>query len=304
MAAQNMPAAEFEVTEELVRSLLREQHPDLADRPLTLVANGWDNVIYRLGTDLVVRMPRRRLGADLVRHEHRWLADLARRLPIPIAAPLRTGAPSSDYPWQWSICAWFDGAVAADVTLDDPVAEARRLGEFVAAFHTPAPPDAPENPFRGQPIADLRPRIDANIERLGASIDADLVAGRATELSEVAEWAGPPVWLHGDLHAANIVVRDGTIVAVLDLGDLTSGDPACDLAIAWMLFGEDERHVFRRAAGSHDPVDDETWQRGQAWALHFALLYLLHSADSARFARMGADLLAAVAGPASIRPQG
>ena len=299
-----MPAAEFEVTEDLVRSLLNAQHPDLAERPLTLVANGWDNVIYRLGADLVVRLPRRRLGADLVRHEHRWLPDLARRLPIPIAAPLRTGVPAHGYPWHWSICAWFDGAVAADGTLADPAAEARRLGEFVAAFHQPAPPDAPDNPFRGQPIGDLRPRIIANIDRLGAAIDEGLVTDRVADLCEVEEWTGPPVWLHGDLHSANIVVRDGTIVAVLDLGDLTSGDPACDLAVAWMLFDEEERAVFRRAAGVRDPVDDGTWRRGQIWALHFALLYLLHSADSARFARMGAHLLSEVAGPMALRRQG
>jgi aminoglycoside phosphotransferase (APT) family kinase protein len=294
MAAQNMPAAEIEITEDLVRSLLLDQHPDLADEPLALVANGWDNVIYRLGDELVVRLPRRQLGADLVEHEHRWLPELVARLPIPIAAPVRTGQPSADYPWTWSICPWFDGDVAADVTLADPVVEARRLGEFVAAFHTDAPADAPDNPFRGQPVAGLRPRISASIERLGASIDADAVVRRRDELCDVADWSRPPVWLHGDLHSANIVVREGAIVAVLDLGDITSGDPACDFAVAWMLFDEPERAVFRDAAGAMMPVDDPTWQRAQAWALHFALLYLLHSADSERFARMGTRLLSAV----------
>ena len=289
-----VPAAEIDVTEDLVRGLLRDQCPDLADRPLTLVANGWDNVIFRLGDDLVARVPRRQLGADLVEHEHRWLPDLAQRLPIPIAAPLRTGAPSDTYPWAWSICPWFDGEVAADTELGDPPMEAQRLGDFVAAFHTPAPPEAPYNQFRGQPMAYLRPRIGDNIELLGSAIDAGPVAACANELLDVHDWAGPPLWLHGDLHTANLVVRNGEIVAVLDLGDITSGDPAVDLAVAWMLFGEDDRSIFRAAAGSTHAVDDAMWQRGQAWALHFALLYLLHSADSERFARMGRSLLAAV----------
>ncbi|MGE5210734.1 MAG: aminoglycoside phosphotransferase family protein [Acidobacteriota bacterium] len=294
MAAQDMPAAEVEITEDLVHSLLLEQHPDLAHEPLVLVANGWDNVIFRLGSELVVRLPRRQLGADLVEHEHRWLPQLAARLPIPIAAPVRTGTPSDDYPWAWSICPWFEGGVAADVTLTDAATQARRLGEFVAAFHTPAPDDAPDNPYRGQPMAYLRPRIAANLERLRTVVDADRVSRRADDLLDVDDWAGPPIWLHGDLHSANIVVRDGAIVAVLDLGDVTSGDPACDLAVAWMLFDDAEREIFRDAAGASLPVDDATWQRGQAWGLHFALLYLLHSADNERFARMGTRLLAAV----------
>ena len=289
-----MPAAEVEIGEDLVRSLLVEQHPDLADRRLTPVAEGWDNVIYRLGDDLVVRLPRRQLGADLVANEHRWLPDLAPRLPIPIAAPIRTGAASGDYPWAWSICPWFDGEVAADAALAAPQVEARRLGEFVAAFHTEAPIDAPANPLRGRPMSYLRSRIPESIERSGTLVDRGRVAKRGAELLDVDDWGGPPLWLHGDLHSANVVVRDGSITAVLDLGDLTSGDPACDLAIAWMLFGERERELFRTAAGSRFPIDDATWQRGEAWALHFALLYVLHSRDNERFGRMGAELLAAV----------
>ena len=119
-------------------------------------------------------------------------------------------------------------------------------------------------------------------------------AAVAEELCDVAEWTGPPVWLHGDLHTANVIVRDGSVVGVLDFGDITSGDPACDLAIAWMLFDGADRDRFRSAAGAVVPIDDATWQRGRAWALHFALLYLLNSADNERFARMGRSLVAAV----------
>lgn len=294
MAVQNIPAAEVDVTESLVRGLLAEQHPDLADRSLTLVANGWDNAIFRVGDHLVARLPRRQLGADLVINEQRWLPGLAERLPIPIAAPMRIGRPSQGFPWHWSICAWFEGDVVADVTLRDPARDAVRLGEFVAALHTPAPHDAPENPFRGQPVRDLRPRVFANVDQLAEAVDARAVRARFDELADVAEWSAPPVWLHGDLHSANLIAADGALSAVLDFGDITSGDPAVDLAVAWMLFGPDERADFRRAAGGGSLVDDATWSRGQAWALHFALLYVLHSADNERFGRMGARLLASV----------
>jgi aminoglycoside phosphotransferase (APT) family kinase protein len=292
VAAQNMPAAEIDITDDLVRELVLQQHPDLADLPTELVANGWDNAIFRLGADLAVRLPRRRVGAELVDHEHRWLPVLAPRLPIPIAAPVRVGRPSSRYPWPWSICPWFAGDVAADVALGDPAAEARRLGEFVAALHRPAPPDAPVNPHRGQPVADLRPRVLANLELLGSQVEAPRVLARFEQLASVGRWSGDPLWLHGDLHAANLVVSGGAISAVLDFGDLTSGDPAVDLAVGWMLFGDEARGVFRSAAGD---IDDATWSRAEAWALHFALLYVLNSADNDRFARMGRSLLATVA---------
>lgn len=283
-----MPAAEIDIDAGLVRRLLVDQHPDLAGLPLTLVANGWDNAIFRLGDELAVRLPRRQLGADLVVNEQRWLAELAPRLPLPIPLPLRVGLPSGDYPWKWSIVAWFDGDVAADVALVDPMAEARRLGRFVDALHSPAPADAPVNSFRGQPIAELHPRVVDSIERLGGSIDARAVTARLDRLTDVSDWTGAPVWLHGDLHSANILVRNGSICAVIDFGDITSGDPAVDLAIGWMLFDGLALGVFRAMAGT---VDDATWSRAQAWALHFALLYLLHSADNPRYRQMGAYLL-------------
>ena len=289
MAAQNMPAAEIDIGDDLVRRLLADQHPDLAALPITLVANGWDNAIFRLGGDLAVRLPRRQQGADLVVNEQRWLTELASRLPLPVPVPLRVGLPGDGFPWSWSVVTWFDGDVAADVTLTDAMVEARRLGRFVDALHAPAPADAPVNPFRrGQPIAELQPRVMNSVERLGDSIDAGAVAARLDRLTDVADWEGAPVWVHGDLHSANVVVRDGTICAVIDFGDITSGDPAVDLAIGWMLFDGAALDAFRASAGS---VDDATWSRAQAWALHFALLYLLHSADNPRFGRMGARLL-------------
>src|SRR5947199_9685209 len=98
-----MPAAAVDVDEPLVRSLLREQHPDLAGLPLQVAAFGWDNVVYRLGSELAVRLPRRAVAVPLVEHEQRWLPQLARRLPLPIPAPVRTGAPGRGYPWPWSI---------------------------------------------------------------------------------------------------------------------------------------------------------------------------------------------------------
>jgi hypothetical protein len=218
-----MPAAEIEITVDLVHALVAEQHPDLADLDLSLVANGWDNAIFRLGSTLAVRVPRRRAGADLVEHEHRWLPGMAERLPIPIAAPVRLGRPSSTYPWSWSICPWFDGEVAADVALSEPVADARRLGAFVAALHQPAPPEAPVN---AEPRVSRSPNSARGSSRTsscsashrstrGECSSASSGSRRSTSgpdgrCGSMATCTPPTCWSY-----------DGTISAVLDFGDIT-----------------------------------------------------------------------------------
>ena len=73
MAANRMPVADVDISAELVRRLLASQHPDLAGLPVEFLANGWDNALFRLGTELVVRLPRRQLAATIIEHEQRWL---------------------------------------------------------------------------------------------------------------------------------------------------------------------------------------------------------------------------------------
>jgi aminoglycoside phosphotransferase (APT) family kinase protein len=291
MAAQNMPAAEVDVTVDLVRALLLEQHPDLADLQLSELANGWDNAIFRLGSDYTVRVPRRAAAAELVVNEARWLAGLAQRLPIPIPEPVRIGRPTASYPWHWNVCPWFEGEVASECPLSDPNREARRLGEFLATLHVPMPQGGPINKWRGGPIGELGARVLGNVAKLGAEIDAAAVTARWAELSAAAEWDHPAVFLHGDLHTANMLVHEGQISAIIDFGDVTTGDPAVDFAVAWMLFDPEARVELRQAAGG---PDDALWSRAEAWALHFAIVYKLHSADNPRFDRMANNLLSAI----------
>ncbi|WP_421117860.1 aminoglycoside phosphotransferase family protein [Aquihabitans daechungensis] len=279
----DQPAAEVDVDQELVRLLLDEQHPDLADLDLVELDAGWDNVIFRLGPDLAVRLPRRELAAPLVAHEQRWLPELAPSLPLAVPAPVRVGRPSAGYPWSWSITRWFPGASALHAPPAEPVDAARRLGAFLRALHQPAPADAPPNPYRGIPLAERDELTHAGIDQLVDHLDGDRV--RACWEAHVAlpRWDGPPLWLHGDLHPHNVVVDDGRITAVIDFGDITSGDPATDLGIAWMLLPPDARPVLRDAAGA----DDATWARGRGWALALGLAYLANSASTPDFARLG-----------------
>src|SRR4051794_4338284 len=133
------PAAEVEVDEDLVRSLLMSQHPDLAELPLTYFKAGWDNVLWRLGHDLQVRLPRRYAAAWLTLHEQRWLPQLAPLLPLPVPSPVRIGSPTAEYPWAWSVVPWLDGEPGDAVVTVDAAPTAACLGRFLAILHQPAP---------------------------------------------------------------------------------------------------------------------------------------------------------------------
>jgi aminoglycoside phosphotransferase (APT) family kinase protein len=271
-----MPAAEVPVSVDLVRRLLDEQHPDLAGLPVEVLANGWDNLVCRLGKDFLVRLPRRAMAAELVAHEQRWLPELAGRLPLPVPAPVRVGRPTSRYPWSWSVVPFFPGRMAARSEPDDLRSAAEVLGGFLGALHAPAPAEAPVNPFRGIPLAGRAEGVLTGLAHVGPADRA--AALRIWEAAVAAPaWDGPPLWLHGDLHPANILVDRGRISAVIDFGDITSGDPATDLSVAWMLFTPEQRAALRQAYGR---ADDATWERARGWALALSLVFLTHSADN------------------------
>ena len=285
------PADETTIDTRLVEALVARQHPDLAGQPVRHHAGGWDNEVFRLGDRYAVRLPRRRLAAGLVEAELRWLPSLASRLPLPVPAPLRRGDPGAGYPWTWSITAWLPGDLAVHLRPDDQTDAARALGEFVRALAAPAPAQAPPNPFRGVPLADRHARVLAGLAALSEAHDRELATRVWEQALAVPPWEGPSVWLHGDLHPGNVLVCGGRVGAVLDFGDLTAGDPATDLSVAWMLWGPGDRETFRAAAGG---CDDATWARARGNALAHAVACLAGSADDPVLGPMSRRTLAAV----------
>jgi len=280
------PAAEVDVDEALVRRLIKEQHPDLAALPLAPAGSGWDNAMFRLGSDLAVRLPRRAMAANLVEHEHHWLPLLAPRLPIAVPAPLRTGRPGGGYPWRWSVLPWLPGE-PADVSPPAPH-QAVPLAGFLRALHVAAPPDAPVNPYRGVPLAKRDELVRARLQRLASLLTPNAIAVWESALSAPA--AVNTCWVHGDLHARNVLVDEGAISGVIDWGDLCAGDPATDLAAVWMLL--DDAHARRQAIRHYGAVEDGTWLRAAGWAVSFGTVLLETGlADHPRHARLGHVIL-------------
>ena len=294
MATQNKPAAEIRIDEDLVRDLLSLQMPDLGGLEVTQGPSGWDNTIFRVGPQFAARLPRRQLGADLVAAEQRWLPELAGRLPLPIAAPLRFGTPQDGYPWSWSLVPWIEGEIAASAPLRDRGAAAISIGTFCASLHTAAPADAPTSACRGIPLSGRVAAYESRLPMVADLVDIAAVNGAWQRCLAAPEFLGAPVWLHGDLHPGNVIVRDGVIAGVIDFGDICGGDPATDFAIAFMMFDAADREVFREAAGASTGIDDGTWMRARGWALALGIMHLLHSADGPHHEKIGRHAIAAV----------
>ena len=251
-------ADELDVDESLVRALLAEQFPGWADLPLERAGDGTVNVIYRLGEELSVRIPRRDGPETEDDLEFRWLPLLARQLPVAIPRPVARGRPGAGYPWFWSVHTWLQGDLPTG-----PLAVADVAG-LVSALQRIELPGAPEPAYgRGRPLADRDAYVRAALERVDAP--------GALELWERAVsapgWEHEPVWVHADLDRRNVLVRDGRLAAVLDWGGVGVGDPAADVMVAWKLVDAEERERFRELVG----VDDATWLRAQGWVVSQAL---------------------------------
>jgi aminoglycoside phosphotransferase (APT) family kinase protein len=284
MCAGRMHADEADIDVSLVRRLLAAQFPQWADLPIELVDSaGTSNAMYRLAEDMVVRLPRIAGAANDVEKEHRWLPRLAPPLPVAIPVPLGEGVPAEGYPWHWSVYRWLDGETPDIEGIAEPGLLAKDLAEFVAAMRRIDPTDGPPA-YRSEPLAMRDVTTRSAIGELSGIVDAHAATAVWDAALQAPQWAGPAVWLHGDLQPGNVLIARGRLSAVIDFGCLGVGDPAVDLIGAWYLLPTGARSVFRTALGA----DDAAWARGRGWALSIALLEL-------RYYRTTNPVMAAIA---------
>lgn len=265
------PVAELDLPIELVSELIRAQHPDLAALPLTEVASGWDNAIFRLGDNMAVRLPRRSAAVELLEHEQQWLPLLQLQLPLPVPVPIRIGRPQNSYPWPWSITPWIDGETADKVSLDSD--QGTTLATFLEALHTTPPAQAPRNPYRGVPLIQRSAKFSTCVSALarrGRPVDGPLL--RIWDAAVETPIDATPTWIHGDLHSRNVLAARGRICGVIDWGDVAQGDRATDLAATWILLSQgDAREQVLKSCKS---VSTDTWRRARGWALLLAVVVL------------------------------
>ena len=255
-----------------MRRLLASQFPDWAELPLERIEpTGTDNAIYRLGDDVVVRLPRVARTVATLEKERAWLPRLAPHLPLAVPVPLAEGKAAEGYPWVWSVYRWLEGNDATVEPIGDLDRAAIDLARFIAALHAIDPTGGPRpgehNFFRGEALPARDAAVRSSIAALHDEIDVDAVTSAWEGAPRAPVWQRSPVWIHGDLDARNVLVEDGRLSAVIDWGSLGVGDPACDVMVAWKLLSADTRSTFRETL----LVDDATWTRGHGWALSQAL---------------------------------
>ncbi|WP_329283627.1 aminoglycoside phosphotransferase family protein [Streptomyces sp. NBC_01451] len=266
---------DMKITAELVRDLLKDQHPDLAGLPIREVAGGWGNQMWRVGDELAVRMPRTEEAPDLLRKECRWLPVLAPRLPLPVPTPVRIGEPSARFPRPWAVMTWVPGEPLDCTTISRGNHAADALAGFLRALHAEAPAEAPASLDRGGHPKKCTDGFENFLQAIDpGGFTADTPAVRAVWDDAVAapEWEGPPVWLHGDLHPANVVVTDGTLSGVIDFDSMFAGDPAWDLAAAWLLL---PAGVASRFFDTYAQADEAAIRRARGLAAVKCLFLIL-----------------------------
>ena len=261
---KKMHADEVDTSVDLVRGLLVSQYPQWAELPIERVASaGTDNAMYRLGDELAVRLPRIHWAVANVAKEQQWLPRLAPHLPLSVPVPVAVGAPEAAFPFPWSIVRWLPGELASLDRLADPVRAAIDLAAFVRALQRVDAGGGPQHK-RGLPVRLADAAVRQGIAGLRGEVDADAVIDAWNRVMAMPDYAGAPVWFHGDLSYLNLLQRDGELTAVIDWGTCGVGDPAIETIIAWSLFPADAREAYRDALG----VDPATWERGKGWVLN------------------------------------
>jgi len=259
------------IHKDILIKLVAQQFPQYSHLPIHEVEiQGHDNRTFRLGNDMLVRLPSAEIYTVKVVIEQKWLPFLAKNLSVKIPQPIALGKPSDAYPMPWSIYSWIDGTSSNQLSLDDETLKtiAFELSEFLKQLHKIDTDGAPQagdhNFFRG-----AHPSIyDAEAREALAKLNLpDVIWGKALQ----SKWNKNPVWIHGDLAAGNILLKNEHLVGVIDFGGMAVGDPACDLTIAWTLFKNESRKIFYQNLA----LDEDTWNRACGWALWKAAIELV-----------------------------
>lgn len=278
---KKMHEHEFEINENLVQSLLTNQCLKWSNLPLRqVISSGTDNALFRLGNEYIIRLPRIEWSPGSINQsinkEYEWVPKIAQLLKTLISEPIFKGNPDKLYPWAWTINKWNEGQTPDFEKENEYELLAKDLAEFLNELHSIRLPEGPYS-RRGVSIKEINEETIKAINSLKGDIDTQKVFSLWEQLINVPLWNKDPVWVHGDFLPGNILIKNNRLSAVIDFTEVGIGDPACDLIIAWSLFNENSRKIFKANLKN---IDENTWKRGIAWALSIALIMLPYYKNS------------------------
>ncbi|MGH3500565.1 MAG: aminoglycoside phosphotransferase family protein [Nocardioidaceae bacterium] len=267
-----MHAGQLDITRNLVARLVDSQFPALAGRPVTAVrSDGTVNALFRVGDDLVARLPIEsgHPGAQRARIEAE--AAAARRLlevsPYPTPEPVAIGDPGQGYPLPWALYRWIPGTIASRAAIADSADFAEDVAQFVSLLRSlPTGGRSFTGSGRGGVLTAHDESVEFGLAQIRSIMDVDALARLWADL-RMTPRSGPDAWTHGDLMPGNLLADEGRLAGVIDVGDFSVADPALDLQPAWNLMGQRARAAFRSALGTND----NEWHRGKGWAFAQAI---------------------------------
>jgi aminoglycoside phosphotransferase (APT) family kinase protein len=266
---------EVSVADSLVRGLIDTQFPQWSGLALRRIpSTGTDNLIYRLGDGMGVRLPRIHWAVSQVDKEWVWLRRLAHELPVSVPIPIAKGEPSLGYPYPWLVYPWIEGEDLQHASGVDLNGAARDIAAFVVALQRADLGDEPPLGARAGTLALFDQEARWAIGRLGG-FDVDRVVSIWDAALRAEAWGKRPVWTHGDLLAANLIMRDGGLAGVIDWSGSGIGDPACDAQLAW-FFPPEQRGVFLDALG----FDAATRARARGWVVWQTAMFIPYYAET------------------------
>ncbi|WP_157009018.1 aminoglycoside phosphotransferase family protein [Agromyces laixinhei] len=265
---------ELPIDGDVVASLIHRERPEWEDLRLSPVGGGTDNVMFRLGDALLVRLPRTPGGVASLRKERTWLPRLAPSLPLRVPEPVHTGSPHDEYPLEWSVYRWIEGAPPAPDTVSDWARFGADLAGFVSALHHTDLMGAERADelswYRGGSLRETEHWMGPNFDDARPLVDADLDVDRLErwwrDALALPDSSAAQVWLHGDLRPGNLLAHSGRLHAVIDFGALSVGAPDAEHAAVW-----DYPLPACLAYWDALDLDEPTWLRARAWAIAVAI---------------------------------
>jgi aminoglycoside phosphotransferase (APT) family kinase protein len=269
----HMHANQLTVSPAMVRELLDEQFPEWRSLPIRSIdSQGTVNAIFRIGDELAARFPLERRDAGSARRRLESAAEAARELVghtrFPTPTPVALGEPGAGYPLPWSVQTWLPGVVATDEDPGESVGFAHDLAEFindVRAIDTRGRRFSGKG--RGGDLMSHDTWMESCFRHSEQLLDVPRLRRMWAVMRSLPRGAAEDVMTHGDLIPGNVLVSNGRLAGILDVGGVGAADPAVDLVGAWHLLEAGPRQVLREDLA----CDDLEWERGKAWAFEQAM---------------------------------
>lgn len=256
-----MHADEVASDPSLVQRLVAGQFPAWADLPVEAVYPlGTDNANYRLGDEMLVRLPRQESKIAGLERELKWLPVFRSAVALAVPEPLGRGEPAEGFPFPWGVFTWIPGE---NVTIGQVAAEtALDLAELILALRRLDATNAPQGLRHGS-LRELDGWVRGGVAKFDGAHDCDGLLAAWEDVVDLPPWDGRPTWCHCDLDLRNAVFRDGRPSGILDWGWAGAGDPASDAAVGWKMLPAESRSTFFDAIGA----DDAEIERARGWTL-------------------------------------